>query len=173
MADPMPDDDGGEEVYYTSGEQAMFPVRWTAPESMRQGGRFTTASDVWSFGILMLEVFQDGARPYPGLGNAQVMRGVMDGSLRHPAPRGCPAETFEVLSRCWQQNPADRPDFASLCTWFGRLVATGGRGGATTKRRTSGGSRSGSLQAAPVGERSTPVPATGGDSEDSDSDYDI
>merc|ERR1712185_522967 len=62
------------EEYYRS-RNGVFPVRWTAPEAMKDG-RYTQASDVWSFGITLVEVYSDGAQPYPGMPQAEVYGGV-------------------------------------------------------------------------------------------------
>ena len=50
---------------YSAHQGARFPVKWTSPEAI-QFGRFTVKSDVWSFGILLMELFTYGQVPYPG-----------------------------------------------------------------------------------------------------------
>lgn len=63
------------EDYYKS-SSGVFPVRWTAPESM-ETLRFTTASDIWSFGIVVVEMVQDGNSPYFGTSNPDAMKYVL------------------------------------------------------------------------------------------------
>lgn len=77
--------DGDEEAYYRS-RTGTFPVRWTSPDSM-QTMRFSEASDVWSFGVVMLEIWTGGGKPYDGLNNAEVITRVQ-GGYRAPKPSG-------------------------------------------------------------------------------------
>ncbi len=112
-------DDGAEEEYYRS-RTGTFPVRWTAPESM-QTMRFAEPSDVWSFGILLNEIFTDGGKPYPGLSNAMVITKVQEG-YRDPQPVGCPDPVYDAMLACWAEAPTDRPLFAELVAVFSDLL---------------------------------------------------
>lgn len=62
--------------YYRKSGQALLPVRWMAPESLAQG-KFSTDSDVWSFGVMLWEVVTFAALPYPGRSNKTVVDDVM------------------------------------------------------------------------------------------------
>jgi len=105
-------DDGPSEEYYRS-QAGVFPIRWTAPEAM-ETLKFSTASDVWSFAIVMVELFQDGAKPYGHIKKtADVMQQVMGGN-KHPKPDECPPGIYESLCQCWSIEPRDRPDFKAL-----------------------------------------------------------
>jgi serine/threonine protein kinase len=77
--------------YYKS-TAGVFPVRWTAPEAM-QTLRFTQASDVWSFGIVVMELLNDGETPYHGMSNPDVMQMAMSGG-QHAKPPRCSAELY-------------------------------------------------------------------------------
>lgn len=101
--------DGDEEAYYRS-RTGTFPVRWTSPDSM-QTMRFSEASDVWSFGVVMLEIWTGGGKPYDGLNNAEVITRVQ-GGYRAPKPSGCGNEIYDVMLQCWSATPSDRPTFA-------------------------------------------------------------
>ena len=69
-------------------QTGMILVRWTAPEGL-SGAKFSSASDVWSFGIVVVEVLQDGAAPYPGTrSNPAVISLVVSGGV-HPKPEEC------------------------------------------------------------------------------------
>ena len=69
--------------------------------------KFTEASDVWSFGITLVEIYTDGGRPYPGLTNTEVVMKVQAGT-RPRQPPACPAAMFELMQRCWATEPASR-----------------------------------------------------------------
>ena len=103
--------EAGEEEYYRS-RTGTFPVRWTAPESM-QTMRFATTSDVWSFGIVIVEIFTNGGKPYAGMDNAAVIRDVQAGH-RNAQPTSCPDALYAVLLRCWDATPSARPTFSEL-----------------------------------------------------------
>uniref|UniRef100_A0A8C5I6R9 Tyrosine-protein kinase n=1 Tax=Gouania willdenowi TaxID=441366 RepID=A0A8C5I6R9_GOUWI len=104
-------DDG---VYSAKGGLRQVPVKWTAPEALNYG-RFTTQSDVWSFGVLLWETFSMGMSPYPSLSNQQTRDQVEQG-YRMPAPLGCPVEIFRIMNNCWQYEPRNRPTFNKVRT---------------------------------------------------------
>jgi serine/threonine protein kinase len=104
------DDDGT--TYYRS-KQGVFPIRWTAPESM-ETLVFNQASDVWSFGIVLLEIAQDGDKPYHTIrSNPDVMHFVRAGKT-HPKPPCCSNVLFSIMLACWSSDPGARPSFARL-----------------------------------------------------------
>ncbi|XP_061521736.1 tyrosine-protein kinase Fes/Fps [Phycodurus eques] len=102
-------DDG---VYSAEGGLRQVPIKWTAPEALNYG-RYTTESDVWSFGVLLWEVFSMGMIPYTSMSNQQV-REEVDKGYRMPAPRDCPPEVSTLMSNCWQHEPQNRPSFQKL-----------------------------------------------------------
>ena len=100
-------------TYYRTSGGGALPVRWTALEAL-EDAKFTTASDVWSFGILAIEVFSDCQRPYYGMKNHDVWLNLRAG-MRHDRPRGCPRDVFRRIMRdCWEENPKLRPTFQTL-----------------------------------------------------------
>lgn len=107
------------EDYYKS-TRGVFPVRWTAPEAM-ETLRFTVASDVWSFGVVVIELVQDGENPYHGTSNPDVMKLTMSGG-RHPKPAGCPDRLYGHLMQCWDVQPEKRPTFKVLAEVFRALA---------------------------------------------------
>ncbi|NXL48728.1 FER kinase, partial [Podilymbus podiceps] len=103
------EDDG---VYSSSGLK-QIPIKWTAPEALNYG-RYTSESDVWSFGILLWETFSLGVCPYPGMTNQQAREQVEKGSYRMSAPQKCPEEIYKIMQKCWDYKPENRPKFSEI-----------------------------------------------------------
>ena len=82
--------------------------------------KFSPASDVWSFGIVVVELFQNGETPYRGKPNPEVMTLTMSGG-RHPKPNDCNDAVYAVLLKCWDADPASRPSFEKLNESFTAL----------------------------------------------------
>ncbi|XP_023442013.1 tyrosine-protein kinase Fer isoform X2 [Dasypus novemcinctus] len=102
-------EDGG--VYSSSGLK-QIPIKWTAPEALNYG-RYSSESDVWSFGILLWETFSLGVCPYPGMTNQQAREQVERG-YRMSAPQHCPEDIFKIMQKCWDYKPENRPKFGEL-----------------------------------------------------------
>ncbi|KAG7482369.1 tyrosine-protein kinase Fes Fps [Solea senegalensis] len=99
-------------VYSTEGGLRQIPVKWTAPEALNYG-RYTTESDVWSFGIFLWETFSMGMTPYTSMSNQQT-RDEVEKGYRMPAPHTCPVEISRIMSSCWQYDARNRPTFKKL-----------------------------------------------------------
>ena len=91
---------------------AKFMVKWTAPEAALYS-KFSTKSDVWSFGILLYELISYGRFPYPGMNNAQVLEALQTG-YRMPCPTCCPEHLYDIMLDCWKDDAATRPSFDTL-----------------------------------------------------------
>uniref|UniRef100_A0A8C2ZBZ6 Tyrosine-protein kinase n=1 Tax=Cyclopterus lumpus TaxID=8103 RepID=A0A8C2ZBZ6_CYCLU len=102
------EDDG---IYSSSGLK-QIPIKWTAPEALNYG-RYSSDSDVWSYGILLWETFSLGVCPYPGMTNQQAREQVEKG-YRMSCPKCCPDDVYKVMQRCWHYNPEERPKFSDL-----------------------------------------------------------
>ncbi|XP_012502825.1 PREDICTED: tyrosine-protein kinase Fer isoform X1 [Propithecus coquereli] len=102
-------EDGG--VYSSSGLK-QIPIKWTAPEALNYG-RYSSESDVWSFGILLWETFSLGVCPYPGMTNQQAREQVERG-YRMSAPQHCPEDISKIMMKCWDYKPENRPKFSEL-----------------------------------------------------------
>lgn len=98
--------------YYRKGGKAMLPIKWMPPEAFLDG-IFTSKTDVWSFGILMWEVFSQGIMPYTSRNNNQVMKFVATGG-RCECPDGCSPEVYRLMRECWNLTPDNRPTFSYL-----------------------------------------------------------
>jgi fyn-related kinase len=101
-----------EDDEYQARQGAKFPIKWTAPEAALYN-TFSIKSDVWSYGILLVEMITRGQHPYPGLKNQEVLAKLEMG-YRHPQPRRCPDDLYTWMLKCWDKTPADRPTFQSL-----------------------------------------------------------
>ena len=95
---------------YTPEGQVQFPVRWTAPEAMKPPNSFSFKTDVWSYGVVLMEIVTFGLKPYPGMKNREVMQKVVRG-YRQPQPKGCPDSFYRVARACWMPDPRQRPNF--------------------------------------------------------------
>jgi len=93
-------------------EGGKFPIKWTAPESLRQS-KFSNKSDMWSFGILLWELYSFGRVPYPRIPLADVVKHVEKG-YRMEAPEGCPPELYTIMRQAWDLNPELRPAFSEV-----------------------------------------------------------
>ncbi|KYO46506.1 ephrin type-A receptor 1 isoform X1 [Alligator mississippiensis] len=99
-----------EGIYKTKG--GKIPIRWTAPEAIAHQ-IFTSASDVWSFGIVMWEVLSFGDKPYGDMMNQEVMKSIEDG-YRLPPPVDCPSILYELMKSCWLHDCLQRPRFQEI-----------------------------------------------------------
>lgn len=101
-----------EEEYIVSDGLKQIPIKWTAPEALNYG-KYTSLCDVWSYGVLAWEIFSKGGTPYQGMTNTRA-RELIDSGYRMPAPEGTPDEMYQLMLRCWQYEPEDRPHFAEI-----------------------------------------------------------
>lgn len=101
-----------EEEYIVSDGLKQIPIKWTAPEALNYG-KYTSLCDVWSFGVLAWEIFSKGGTPYQGMTNTRA-RELIDSGYRMPAPEGTPDDVYQLMLRCWQYEPEDRPHFAEI-----------------------------------------------------------
>nr|XP_040031518.1 tyrosine-protein kinase ITK/TSK isoform X1 [Gasterosteus aculeatus aculeatus] len=97
---------------YTSSQCSKFPVRWSAPEVIKFS-KFSSKSDIWSFGVLMWEVYNEGRLPYENHSNVEVVESLSKG-LRLLKPRLAPEAIHRLMEWCWKEKPEDRPSFALL-----------------------------------------------------------
>uniref|UniRef100_K7FQ85 Tyrosine-protein kinase receptor n=1 Tax=Pelodiscus sinensis TaxID=13735 RepID=K7FQ85_PELSI len=98
--------------YYRKRGEGLLPVRWMAPESLIDGV-FTNRSDVWAFGVLVWETLTLGHQPYPGYSNLDVLHHVRSGG-RLELPKNCPDDLWDLMTRCWAQEPLHRPTFCCI-----------------------------------------------------------
>nr|XP_019941595.1 PREDICTED: tyrosine-protein kinase ITK/TSK [Paralichthys olivaceus] len=97
---------------YTSSQCSKFPVKWSAPEVIKYC-KFSSKSDVWSFGVIMWEIFNEGRLPYENRSNTEVVESLNAG-LRLLKPRLAPDAVYMLMEWCWKEKPDDRPSFAHV-----------------------------------------------------------
>ncbi|XP_049736773.1 high affinity nerve growth factor receptor [Elephas maximus indicus] len=92
--------------YYRVGGRTMLPIRWMPPESILYR-KFTTESDVWSFGVVLWEIFTYGKQPWYQLSNTEAIECITQGRELE-RPRACPLEVYAIMRGCWQREPQQR-----------------------------------------------------------------
>ncbi|XP_078362117.1 uncharacterized protein LOC144646410 isoform X2 [Oculina patagonica] len=102
-----------ENVYHRTGQHNRLPVKWMSPEAINDGV-FTTKSDVWSYGVVLWEIATLGGFPYPGIKNSEIMTLLRRG-YRMEKPDTCSEEFYQLMTRCWEDDPDGRPTFTELC----------------------------------------------------------
>lgn len=98
--------------YYRRDTQGRLPVRWMAPESLKDN-IYDSASDVWSYGIVVWEIVTFSAYPYQGLSNDEVIKRVISG-FTLSRPDNCSDKLFHIMERCWKKSSRDRPTFNDI-----------------------------------------------------------
>uniref|UniRef100_A0A673J359 receptor protein-tyrosine kinase n=1 Tax=Sinocyclocheilus rhinocerous TaxID=307959 RepID=A0A673J359_9TELE len=111
-------EDDPDAAYTTSG--GKIPIRWTAPEAITYR-KFSSSSDVWSYGVVVWEVMSYGERPYWNLTNRDVIKSVEEG-YRLPVPMGCPGALHTLMLDCWQKDRNERPRFCQIITVLDKLI---------------------------------------------------
>ncbi|XP_015264586.1 PREDICTED: tyrosine-protein kinase SYK [Gekko japonicus] len=102
----------GSNDYYKAEHYGKWPVKWYAPECMNFF-KFSSKSDVWSFGVLMWEAFSYGQKPYKGMKGGEVSQMIERGE-RMEHPPACPIEVYDLMKLCWTYNADDRPGFSEV-----------------------------------------------------------
>uniref|UniRef100_A0A3P8W3X9 receptor protein-tyrosine kinase n=1 Tax=Cynoglossus semilaevis TaxID=244447 RepID=A0A3P8W3X9_CYNSE len=115
-------EDDPEAAYTTRG--GKIPIRWTAPEAIAYR-KFTSASDAWSYGIVLWEVMSYGERPYWEMSNQDVIKAVDEG-YRLPPPMDCPATLYQLMLDCWQKERNNRPRFEQIVSILDKLIRNPG-----------------------------------------------
>uniref|UniRef100_A0A914WNH4 Protein kinase domain-containing protein n=1 Tax=Plectus sambesii TaxID=2011161 RepID=A0A914WNH4_9BILA len=98
-------------VAFTS-KAGRLPIKWMAIESLKSY-QFSTKSDVWSFGVLMFEIFSMGMVPYIDVPQTEMLSYLCAGK-RLPRPKNASLDIYDIMQSCWKERAADRPSFNSL-----------------------------------------------------------
>ncbi|XP_073465869.1 LOW QUALITY PROTEIN: high affinity nerve growth factor receptor [Aquarana catesbeiana] len=106
--------------YYRVGGRTMLPIRWMPPESILYR-KFTTESDIWSFGVVLWEIFTCGKQPWYQLSNTEAIECITQGRELE-RPRTCPTELYNIMQGCWQREPQQRLNIKEIHSKLQALV---------------------------------------------------
>uniref|UniRef100_A0A672GM38 Focal adhesion kinase 1 n=1 Tax=Salarias fasciatus TaxID=181472 RepID=A0A672GM38_SALFA len=109
-----------EDSSYYKASKGKLPIKWMAPESINFR-RFTTASDVWMFGVCMWEILMYGIKPFQGVKNNDVIGRIENGE-RLAMPPQCPPTLYSLMTKCWSYDPSKRPRFTELKTQLSTIL---------------------------------------------------
>ncbi|KAH8271357.1 hypothetical protein KR018_007646 [Drosophila ironensis] len=110
-----------EEEYIVSDGMKQIPVKWTAPEALNFG-KYTSLCDVWSYGILMWEIFSKGDTPYSGMSNSRARERIDTEGYRMPTPENTPPEMYRLMLKCWAADAESRPHFDEIYNVVDALI---------------------------------------------------
>uniref|UniRef100_A0A2I2Y302 Fibroblast growth factor receptor n=1 Tax=Gorilla gorilla gorilla TaxID=9595 RepID=A0A2I2Y302_GORGO len=106
--------------YYKKTTNGRLPVKWMAPEALFDQV-YTHQSDVWSFGVLLWEIFTLGGSPYPGIPVEELFKLLKEGH-RMDKPANCTHDLYMIMRDCWQAAPSQRPTFKQLVEDLDRVL---------------------------------------------------
>lgn len=110
-----------EKDYYRASKGGRWPIKWYAPECVNFG-TFSHAGDVWSYGVLLWEMYTKGKQPYEGMRGDEVVRFIEEGK-RLPLPDSADGDVRNMMSLCWEHHPKLRPTFQELLKFFSESPA--------------------------------------------------
>jgi len=97
---------------YYKASKGKLPIKWMAPESINFR-RFSSASDVWMYGVCCWEILMYGVKPFQGVPNEKVI-GKIENGERLPLPPNCPIKLYRIMTETWNYEPSKRPTFQEL-----------------------------------------------------------
>ncbi|XP_039203555.1 fibroblast growth factor receptor 3 isoform X3 [Crotalus tigris] len=106
--------------YYKKTTNGRLPVKWMAPEALFDRV-YTHQSDVWSFGVLLWEIFTLGGSPYPGIPVEELFKLLKEGH-RMDKPANCTPDLYMIMRECWHAVPSQRPTFKQLVEDLDRVL---------------------------------------------------
>ncbi|XP_056410077.1 tyrosine-protein kinase SRK2-like [Hyla sarda] len=91
---------------------AQIPIKWTAPEVFLMQ-KYTSKSDLWSFGVLLVEIVTYGKSPFPNKNNGQYRQDILNNKPLTPPPES-PEDISDIMRMCWRYRPETRPSFFEI-----------------------------------------------------------
>ncbi|XP_006903373.1 PREDICTED: tyrosine-protein kinase transmembrane receptor ROR2-like [Elephantulus edwardii] len=134
--------------YYKLIGNSFLPIRWMSPEAIMYG-KFSIDSDIWSYGVVLWEIFSYGLQPYCGYSNQDVVEMIRNRQVL-PCPDDCPSWVYALMIECWNEFPNRRPRFKDI---HSRLRTWGNISNYNSSAQTSGASnttQTSSLSTSPV-----------------------
>jgi serine/threonine protein kinase len=107
--------------YVRKDKEVLMPIKWLAVECIRDHV-FTEKTDVWSWGILMWEIFNLGAAPYPGQAIDNKFCERLFNGHRLERPAYAPKPAYELMRKCWFDRPEERPDFRTISRTMDKML---------------------------------------------------
>ena len=98
--------------YYKGSDNDAIPIRWMPLESILYN-KFSIESDVWSFGVLLWEIYSFALQPYYGMTHEEVVEYLKEGKCL-VCPSNTPQQIYELMKKCWNRKPNGRPSFQAL-----------------------------------------------------------
>ncbi|EUB59343.1 Focal adhesion kinase [Echinococcus granulosus] len=111
------------EEFYVAEQGGKVPIKWMAPESLKSR-IFSSASDVWMFGVCMWEILSFGLKPFHNTSNAEAVAAIGRGE-RLARPEMCLVSHYRLMLECWMDDPLLRPTFNTLQPKLSEQSATG------------------------------------------------
>ena len=99
-------------MVYEDQKYTRIAIKWAAPEAANNN-RFSSRSDMWSFGVVLSEIITLGSMPYPKMTNQETLDNVTKG-YRMPRPADCPEKLYSIMLNCWNSQFTERPSFSSV-----------------------------------------------------------
>ncbi|KAM9856039.1 platelet-derived growth factor receptor beta-like [Aulostomus maculatus] len=106
---------------YIARGNTFLPVKWMSPESIFQN-IYSSQSDVWSYGVLLWEIFSLGGSPYPDVPMTQEFYSALKRGHRMNQPDHAPNNIYDLMKQCWDEEPQSRPSFSSLVISLGNMM---------------------------------------------------
>jgi len=108
---------------YMSNKSRRLPVKWMSVEAIFLE-KFTTASDVWAYGVVLFEIVTLGGSPYPSVNNRELL-GMLKSGYRMDKPDNCAEAMYDIMLHCWNEDPEQRPSFTELREHLENIISDG------------------------------------------------
>ncbi|XP_065640054.1 proto-oncogene tyrosine-protein kinase receptor Ret isoform X4 [Hydra vulgaris] len=112
-----------ENLTYLSCKSRRLPVKWMAVEALFDH-MFTSYSDVWAYGIVLFEIVTLGGSPYPTVSDCELLP-LLKSGFRMDRPKNCAQPMYDIMVKCWNEDPLQRPTFTELRKLFEEIISRG------------------------------------------------